>query len=259
MIFAGLDQLQNGLARTKELAIRHRFLKDNIDLAKLACFGSDGDKTFAGCKNGVVARLMRTLPLLVAFHCVLHRVPLGAKDSTNAVPYLQIQLFNLVEQLGRYYDDSPKRLALLVKWQRKLLGFVIKIVRSAFTRWLTHDKVTEHILISLIPIFNELKISRKTDATAAGLYMMLSTYEFIAFLLLSRKVLPIVATLSGSWQAAQTDFDCITTELATAQSVCLFAQSEKTITTFYHPFCDFCRNCRACLSETKMRSKSARS
>ena len=213
MVFAGIDRLPDGQAKSKYLALRHRMLKDKIKPSKLICFGSDGDSTFSGRIKGVVALFMRLIALLLAIHCVLHRVPLGTERSTFAVDYLKLQFFNIVEHLGRYYRDSPKRVSILEGFQQSILRKIIKITCSAFTRWLTHDSVTASVHRSLEPCLTELRQSSTSDVTSFGLYTLTCKYEFIAFLLISRDVLPHVAHLSRGWQAASTDFGQVKTQL----------------------------------------------
>ena len=205
------------------MTVLNRWHKDTVEPSKVACFGSDGDSTFAGCRTGVVARLLVFCFLMVAFHCVLHQIPLGSRDATKVVPYLQTHFFNILEHLGRYYDDSPKRLAILEKLQRQELGNVIKIIRSAFTRWLTHDGVSDRVHRSLVPVLLELKQSSSTDATALGLFSMTTRLEFVAFLLIARDVLPIVAHLSGSWQSNNTDFAVVA---QTLQASCVSLEKQ---------------------------------
>ena len=89
--FSGIDRLLNGKARTKTLVVLHRFRKDRVELKQVGCFGSDGDATFSGCRTGVAARLMRLQLLLLAFHCVLHQIPLGSKDATALPAYTLFQ------------------------------------------------------------------------------------------------------------------------------------------------------------------------
>jgi hypothetical protein len=87
-----------------------------------------------------------------------------------------------VEQLGRYYRDSPKRVAILERFQQQELSRNVKIVQSAFTRYLTHDMVTASVHQSLVPCLLELKESSKTDATSLGLFSMMIKYEFVGLL-----------------------------------------------------------------------------
>jgi hypothetical protein len=213
MWFAGVDRLQKGKAKHKYKALRYRMVKDGVAPQKLICFGSDGAGTFSGRVKGVVALLMKLIPLLLAIHCVLHRIPLGTENSTKSVMYLHKQFFNIIEHLGRYYRDSPKRASILEKIQLRILKRTLKIICSGFTRWLTHDGVTSSIDQSLVPCLMELKKSSHSDATSLGLFTLVKRYEFIGFLKICRDVLPVVAKLSRGWQANATDFGRVKLQL----------------------------------------------
>lgn len=220
VVFAGIDQMPNGEAITVTATCRHRLDKDGIPIEQLGSFGSDGASPMAGAKNGCAMRLVRDNPMIVPIHCVCHREALASRDAANAVPYLTHNFFPTIEQLGRYYDFSAKRVANLEAIQLVLLGFIIKIVKSAFTRWLTHDDVTCVLVQTLIPVLLELRAARsgrdphrthnvvsKGDATAAGLFSVMCSYEFLCFLALSRDVLPSLARLNAMWQAVSTDVE----------------------------------------------------
>jgi hypothetical protein len=76
------------------------------------------------------------------------------------VSYLSNEFFPTIEHLGRYYDYSPKRVANLERAQQTLYNKTIKLVQSAFTRWLSHDNVTRVLLASIVAVLVELQASR---------------------------------------------------------------------------------------------------
>lgn len=157
-------------------------------------------------QTGVAARLMRMNPHLVAIHCCDHREALAAEGAANTILYLKQGFFSHLEHVARFFRDSATRTAVFEREQRDWARtqqpppqpVVKKLVVSAFTRWLTQDRVTDAIHARFIPLLNTLQ--QFEDVVAVGLYTQLCTFEFVGFLLIMRDTLPGLAMLSKCWQ-----------------------------------------------------------
>eukprot|EP00734_Pompholyxophrys_sp_LG126_P000419 Pompholyxophrys_sp_v1_NODE_168_length_1391_cov_1.406577.p2 type:complete len:108 gc:universal NODE_168_length_1391_cov_1.406577:1128-805(-) len=82
----------------------------------------------------------------------------------------------------------------------------LKLVKSAFTRWLSHDRVTEVLYTRFLCVLLSLKNeSENGDATAAGLLFNLCKREFVFVLSMLRDVLIVLARLSRLLQSQSAD------------------------------------------------------
>lgn len=110
----------------------------------LATICSDGASTLMGSKTGVNVRWRKLMRLLIILHCGNHKGSLACAGAGDSQPYLR-NFFEILDKIARFYADSAKRTSGLVAHQYALLNKSIKLVRNAFTRWLTHDAVTESL------------------------------------------------------------------------------------------------------------------
>ena len=63
-----------------------------------------------GNRGGVSKLLREKAPLLVANHCIAHRLALTCGQAANEIPYLKI-FKDILNQLYRFYQHSPVRTA----------------------------------------------------------------------------------------------------------------------------------------------------
>jgi hypothetical protein len=86
VVFAGVEKLVAGDGETVTRALLHRMRKDGVSVKQLMSFGSDGASVMLGHTGGVVGYLLGMNAILVAFHCINHRVALaveGAADESS--------------------------------------------------------------------------------------------------------------------------------------------------------------------------------
>lgn len=211
--FAGILRLNNGTAPMVTAAVRWRLLKDNLSIARMACLGSDGAAVMLGVQSGVAVRLTSLNPMLLGIHCGGHRGSLASKGAAEDVPYFAVTFFPITEQLGRYYSDSATRTSTLEQHQKASGKTVRKVILSAFTRWLSHDGVTNVIHIRFVPICKDLLDNSTSDATALGLLTTICSRDYIASLLLQRDNLPSLARFNLLFQDQNTDWSLLEIEL----------------------------------------------
>eukprot|EP00733_Pompholyxophrys_punicea_P001103 Pompholyxophrys_punicea_v1_NODE_482_length_1859_cov_25.114191.p1 type:complete len:199 gc:universal NODE_482_length_1859_cov_25.114191:148-744(+) len=186
---------------------------DSIDISKIGCFGSDGAGVVFGHKTGVGVRLNSLNPMMLAMHCICHREALACKGAADEVSYFALTFFPITEQLGRYYSDSATRTSTLQAEQRLAGVESRKVICSAFTRWLSHDKVTEVIHSRFIPILKDLNQNSASDATSLGLFVTMCSRDYIASLLLQRDNLPRLSRLRKVFQNQNADYSVLEIEV----------------------------------------------
>ena len=77
------------------------------------------------------------------------------------------------------------------------------IVQSGFTRWLSHDKVTEVWEVCFFAVLFTLR--EDSDPAAQGLFRWMCTKEFIQCLLMMRDILPKLASVNRVFQSSTCD------------------------------------------------------
>eukprot|EP00733_Pompholyxophrys_punicea_P000519 Pompholyxophrys_punicea_v1_NODE_149_length_3194_cov_9.758203.p1 type:complete len:300 gc:universal NODE_149_length_3194_cov_9.758203:983-1882(+) len=204
VVFGGIETLPNGTAATVFRTLKHRLAKDDIPFSHIVSFGSDGASVMLGKNEGVATQMLMRNPYMVSFHCVCHREALACEGAAAEIPFLVYTFYPTVEQLGRFFEDSSKRTAAFRSAQLEEDSDPIKIVKSAFTRWLSHDKVTKAMLSAFIPLLKTL-LATVGHATASGLFAVVATHEFTYWLLVMRDVLPILGGLSRILQSQAAD------------------------------------------------------
>eukprot|EP00733_Pompholyxophrys_punicea_P000634 Pompholyxophrys_punicea_v1_NODE_204_length_2775_cov_14.624265.p1 type:complete len:548 gc:universal NODE_204_length_2775_cov_14.624265:172-1815(+) len=206
--FAGLNAVANGTATTLTATALKRLETDEVKLSKVVCFGSDGGSALLGKDNGLVTRLLSLNPLMLAFHYLCHREALACQHAASEIDYLNQIFFPMTEQLGRFYRDSFVRTRGLHEVEKEHGVSHIKVITSAFTRWLSHDNVTKAIATNLPQILEHLS-SCNSDAVALGLFHQMSSFEYIGFLLTMRDILPLASKLSKIFQSQDCDLSSL--------------------------------------------------
>lgn len=126
--------------------------------------------------------------------------------QTGTVKFVGI-VIELIEIIGRHYDNSSARVSTLQKEMRLLNYFkVIKIIENCATRWLTHFLSLKSIIASYLPILNDCQNRKLKDAATSGsIYTLLVKKENISILLALNDVLPIMANFSVTLQDPKID------------------------------------------------------
>ena len=69
-----------------------------------------------GKHNGVAAKLKEKAPALVNVHCVCHKLALACVDSVSSLNFIK-NVETMLRQLWQWFENSPKRMAALLKVQ----------------------------------------------------------------------------------------------------------------------------------------------
>lgn len=69
-----------------------------------------------GKKNGVATKLKELNPVLISVHYICHKLALACTDTNKEIDYIK-RVEDILRQLWAYFENSPKRLAVLLKMQ----------------------------------------------------------------------------------------------------------------------------------------------
>ncbi|VDI25979.1 Hypothetical predicted protein [Mytilus galloprovincialis] len=143
----------SGLGHIDVLDIANVLSKNELDVRNCSSFVSDGASVMVGKKNGVAAKLKNIVPTLLSVHCICHRLALACTDTNKDIEYISI-LERIFTQLWKYFDDSPKLTAALLKTQlqthqialhtgditkQKRVYISRKMKKACKTRWVSFD------------------------------------------------------------------------------------------------------------------------
>ena len=137
--FLCIAELPNGLAVTISEKILQICSELQLDLNKFCGLGSDGASVMLGIRGGVSTLLKQHVPFFVSNHCIAHRLALACGQAANEIAYLK-RFKVLLDQLYRYYENSPVCMAGLKAIQEVLNDPQLKLTQAKDVRWLSHEK-----------------------------------------------------------------------------------------------------------------------
>ena len=189
-----------------------------LQIQKLSSVASDGAAVITGERSGVAARLKKVNSKVIAFHCLCHRLALARTDTTSDIDHIKnIELW--VRQLWKMFENSPKRMAIFIKVQIEIKSVNLsdkskKIVRKKLkkacqTRWLSFHAATSAIFDDYLAVLHTLRQLKDADAVAYGLLSKVQTAKFIGTIYILNAVLPILSSLSKTFQRGTINFSHI--------------------------------------------------
>ena len=208
--FLSMIQIRNGTASTIVEAVTKFCEEWNLDIKKMCGLGSDGASVMLGKKGGVATLLKARVPFMIANHCVAHRLALACGQASNEIPYL-LKFKAVLDQLYRFYDNSPVRTAGLHSIQEVLNEPTLKLSQAKDVRWLSHEKAVNNLrrCFSAVIVSLEREATERTCVEAHGLAVFVQKYEFVATLHMLSDVLPPLAQLSRAFQTKDIDFSIV--------------------------------------------------
>ncbi|XP_078581210.1 zinc finger protein 862-like [Branchiostoma floridae x Branchiostoma japonicum] len=207
--FLGIVAIDDGKADTIVAAIQAFLTSVDLDINRMAGFGSDGAAVMVGRRNGVAAQLRAANGKLVNVHCIAHRLALSAAQGADGIPYLQ-KWKDLLGQLYRFYEYSPVRMAGLKNIQ-KVLDSSVKLVQAKDVRWLSHDAAVKALrkTFAAVVMSLEREATERSEAAARGLALFLKDFKFCATLMMMSDILPKLTKLSKVFQRKDVNFSDI--------------------------------------------------
>ena len=87
-----------------------------LEVQTMRSFVSDGASVMTGARNGVAKLLKDENPLILSFHCLVHKLAFACSSSADTLDYIahcELQL----HQLWKLFENSAKRTATYLKVQ----------------------------------------------------------------------------------------------------------------------------------------------
>ena len=111
-----LEQSSSANAETIAKCIQDNLSNCELEILKMMSLVSDGAKVMTGQKNGVAARLKQLNSKLLNVHFICHRLEVACAGASEETKYIA-QVEGILLQLWKFFANSPKRTAVLVKAQ----------------------------------------------------------------------------------------------------------------------------------------------
>ena len=206
-------------------------------MGSLAGLASDGASVFTGSKNGVGVKLRKKqeeridegrTSIMQQLWCVCHRLALACSNANDSVNYVSVVEKNL-RQLWSLFENANKKTTLYAKVQMNLNGIMVnertrkvvtrKIQKACRTRWLSLGKAVKSLKEDYPAVLTTLKALDEDhhDAAGKGLFMRLNTFKFIGAIYILNQVIPILDTVSKSFQKGSVTFSHIAPNVAYAK------------------------------------------
>ncbi|KAI8487203.1 hypothetical protein Bbelb_350010 [Branchiostoma belcheri] len=150
----------------------------------------------SGRRNGVATLLKAESQLLVAIHCIAHRLALAVGQAGEAVSYFRNSFKPNLGELFRFFDYSACRMSRLHQIQ-DIMNLAQRPLKEAKdTRWLSHDEACSSLYKTLPAVLTSLEHEGRQTATASGLLTWLRNWRALATLYLLCDLLPHLSALS---------------------------------------------------------------
>ena len=216
--FLSVDNLLEKHDSANAVAMFHT-IQSNLQACTLATdkligLATDGASVMVGRKNGLGAKLKDVNPRLISVHCVCHKLALActdAKDDGNLKFIKEVE--TVVTQLWKLFENSPKRLACYLKVQQQLKNLKLsneksrkmvakKLKKACDTRWLSFSSAIQSLYADLVAVLQTLKQLKQDPGQPAayGLLKKINKVKFIGAVYILKWVLPVLVTLSKSFQ-----------------------------------------------------------
>ena len=188
-----------------------------LDIKKFTGLATDGSAVMVGTREGLASKLRRDNPCMINIHCVCHKLALAFTDSNEDTKYIQ-DVSNILRQTWQHFENSPKRMALLIKVLTNLKHLQVnstkgkgmlakKLKKACKTKWLSFDKSVEAMKQQYCGVLQTLQTldSEYNDATAAGLHKKMNA-KFVGALYILAEVLPPLSSVSQTFQRSNVNF-----------------------------------------------------
>ena len=193
-----------------------------LSTKKLIGLATGGASVMVGRKNGLAAKLKEVNHRLVSVHCICHNLALActdAKDDANLKFIKEVE--TVVTQLWKLFENSPKRLACYLKVQQQMKNLKLsnestkmvtkKLKKACDTRWLSFNSAVQSLYTDLVAVVQTLKQLKQdpNQPAAYGLLKKINKVKFIGVVYIFKWILPILATLSNSFQKGAINYASI--------------------------------------------------
>ena len=212
-------------AETLFTLLSNKMAELNIAINKVSSLVSDGASVMLGSRTGLAARLKEVNSRIISIHCICHKLALACVDTAKDVEY-RGTVEDLLRQLWKYLENSPKRMAVYLKVQQEVKSFDLskksrkvitkKLKKACQTRWLSLDHAVEAIFDDLEALMRTLRLL-ESDATACGLLKKIHCPKFIGCVYILKHILPVLSQLSKTFQRGCVNFSHISPAITHAK------------------------------------------
>ena len=190
---------------------------------KLVGFSSDGASVMTGSENGVTTRFRRIVPWMLNFHCICHKLALGANDASK-----RVDLCADVEQLLRatygLFSQSAKRLEAWEEIAEKYDEAGSRVKKLHNIRWLARAgslaSVVQHLdsLMDFIQglddreheIHHRGEDSKETTTKVGALAESWRDFELLAAVHFCADIFGVLADITNEFQREYLDITAVT-------------------------------------------------
>jgi hypothetical protein len=226
--FGGLLDLRSGRSRAIFNAAVSFLAGHGININRVFGIATDGASVMTG-KHNVVVKLFKDLvPFMLPAHCVAHKLALAIAEANRTVKYLHEKFDMILITTWKFFEYSSNKAAEFVEIQRILFPGKRdrKIPTALHVRWLSHERTIEVVVDKYDALVLLFSLMKAKDKDAASLYGFYSSYSFIAYLLLFRDVVPLVADASRHFQSATLDLSKVPIEVKSLLDNIAIAQAK---------------------------------
>lgn len=237
-----LENAESANAETLYKLVKQKLVELGLDSDKLSGVSTDGASVMVGKREGLVTKLKRDNPSLLAIHCICHRLALACVDTNSDLSYMK-EVEGHVTHVWKLFHYSPVKLAALLKAQTEvhkmnLSGQTTKFLtrtmkRACQTRWLSFDNAIQSLFQELLAVVQTLN-KFSNEATAYGLMKKITSLKFIGTIYILQKVLPILAGLSQHFQKGNVNFSMIAPALDSTKTNLKSLSEEEIFSSLLH-------------------------
>lgn len=204
-------------AITMHQTLKSRFDKFELKMTNICALASDGAAVMTGKTGGLGARLKEDSPQCINIHCICHRLALACVQTVKDTKQITQVELNLT-QLWKYFEGSPKRMAMYTKsqidkYQRQTVPgnathkkISRRLKKACRTRWLSFDKSVDAAVKDLDSILLCLSSLAEECPTADGFLKKMKKAQWVASLYILEDILPVLSILSKTFQGSQINF-----------------------------------------------------
>ena len=174
-------------AETLFTLLTNKMTELNMEINKVSSLVSDGASVMLGSRTGLAARLKEVNCRIISIHCICHKLALACVDTAKDVDYIGT-VEDLLRQLWKYLENSPKRMAIYLKVQQEVKSFDLskksrkvitkKLKKACQTTWLSLDHAVQAIFDDFEALMRALRLL-ESDATACGLLKKIHCPKFV--------------------------------------------------------------------------------
>ena len=180
-----------------------------------------------GERSGVATRLKadERIQSLISVHCVCHKLALACTDTLSDLATIK-QMQNTLNTLWRLLDNSNKKTAIFLKVPLEVSEITLsnknskkkiakKLKEACQTRWLSFNAAVQSAWESFSAIIQFLVKIKDEDPTYQSLLVQMNN---VCFLYILKHVIPVLDTLSKSFQHSTVNFSHLKPEIVRAKA-----------------------------------------